>query len=138
MRRRLILIRRIYEMRDFPGPLVEAGAPEDEGRAWEARLRRTITECDPHTRGIVMLGLDAPEEELRRGRASRLRPAFQLVKGFAVGRTIFLVEVARDWLAGRIGDKAAVPAMTEPGISVFAPSGTLRGCGRIHARKRFP
>jgi 5-dehydro-2-deoxygluconokinase len=35
-----------------------------------------------------------------------------LVKGFAVGRTIF-GQVARDWLAGRIEDEAAVQAIAE-------------------------
>ena len=42
---------------------------------------------DPHTRGIVVLGLDAPEAELAASFA--LAAGFDLVKGFAVGRTIF-------------------------------------------------
>ena len=57
-----------------------------------------------------MLGLDAPEEEL--AESFQVAAGFPLVKGFAVGRTIF-GQVARDWLAGRIGDEAAVQAMAE-------------------------
>ena len=40
-----------------------------------------------HTRGIVVLGLDAPEAEL--AASFETAAGFDLVKGFAVGRTIF-------------------------------------------------
>ncbi|MBP6678805.1 MAG: DUF2090 domain-containing protein, partial [Paracoccus sp.] len=63
---------------------------------------------DRHTRGIVVLGLDAPEAELAASFA--VAAAFPLVRGFAVGRTIF-GEVARNWLAGQISDGDAVAAM---------------------------
>jgi 5-dehydro-2-deoxygluconokinase len=101
------LIRRIYEM----GILPDWWKLESQKtrRAWEA-VCATITECDPHTRGIVVLGLDAPEEKL--GESFQIAAAFPLVKGFAVGRTIF-GQVARDWLAARIGDEAAVQAVAE-------------------------
>ena len=101
------LIRRIYEMGIFPDWWKLE--PQKTRRAWEA-VCATITECDPHTRGIVMLGLDAPEEEL--AESFQIGAGFQLVKGFAVGRTIF-GQVARDWLAGRIEDEAAVQAIAE-------------------------
>jgi 5-dehydro-2-deoxygluconokinase len=101
------LIRRIYEMGIFPDWWKLE--PQKTRRAWEA-VCATITECDPHTRGIVMLGLDAPEEEL--AESFQIAAGFQLVKGFAVGRTIF-GQVARDWLAGRIEDEAAVQAIAE-------------------------
>jgi 5-dehydro-2-deoxygluconokinase len=101
------LIRRIYEM----GILPDWWKLESQKtrRAWEA-VCATITDCDPHTRGIVMLGLDAPERELTE--SFQIAAGFPLVKGFAVGRTVF-GQVARDWLAGRIGDEAAVQAMAE-------------------------
>ena len=67
-----------------------------------------IERRDPNTRGIVVLGLDAPEDRLCT--AFALAARFPLVKGFAVGRTIF-GQSARDWLAGRIDDAAAVDAM---------------------------
>jgi 5-dehydro-2-deoxygluconokinase len=63
---------------------------------------------DPYCRGIVVLGLDAPEAEIIR--AFALAKDAPLVKGFAVGRTIF-AEVAREWLSGRMTDEAAVAAM---------------------------
>jgi 5-dehydro-2-deoxygluconokinase len=76
--------------------------------AW-VRTCAAIKAHDPNTRGIVVLGLDAPEEELRESFVVAAR--FPLVKGFAVGRTIF-GSVARDWLAGRLGDEAAVAEMS--------------------------
>ncbi|WP_420959643.1 bifunctional 5-dehydro-2-deoxygluconokinase/5-dehydro-2-deoxyphosphogluconate aldolase [Brucella sp. IR073] len=63
---------------------------------------------DRHTRGIVVLGLDAPEAELAASFAAAAK--FPLVKGFAVGRTI-LADSARRWFAGEITDEAAVEDM---------------------------
>jgi 5-dehydro-2-deoxygluconokinase len=69
-----------------------------------------IERNDPRTRGIVVLGLDAQEDDL--AASFGLAAKIPLVKGFAVGRTIF-GEVARDWFAGRIDDGSAVRAMAE-------------------------
>ena len=63
---------------------------------------------DPHVRGIVVLGLDAPLDQLAASFAVAARQ--DLVKGFAVGRTIF-AEAAREWLGGRMSDAAAVADM---------------------------
>jgi 5-dehydro-2-deoxygluconokinase len=63
---------------------------------------------DPYCRGIVVLGLEAPEAELVR--AFALAKDIPLVRGFAVGRTIF-AGVAREWLSGRMTDEVAVAAM---------------------------
>ena len=68
-----------------------------------------VARNDPYTRGIVVLGLDAPEAELEE--SFRLAARFDLVKGFAVGRTIF-GDAARRWLAGQIDDGEAVQDMT--------------------------
>ena len=54
--------------------------------AW-ANACAAITRNDPHTRGIVVLGLEAPTDELAASFAVAAR--HDLVKGFAVGRTIF-------------------------------------------------
>ena len=75
--------------------------------AW-ARIADTIRTNDPHARGIMLLGLDAPEHDLLA--AFRLAAACDMVKGFAVGRTIF-GEPARAWLSGRIDDREVVDAM---------------------------
>ncbi len=68
--------------------------------AWQA-IAAVIAEQDPLCRGIMLLGLDAPEDQLIE--AFKLAAACPAVKGFAVGRTIF-AEPAREWLAGRIDD----------------------------------
>ncbi len=75
--------------------------------AWQ-RTAEVIGRHDPYCRGIVMLGLDAPEAELRA--AFGTAAAVPMVKGFAVGRTIF-AEAAGRWLAGEIGDADAVADM---------------------------
>ncbi|PTW56580.1 5-dehydro-2-deoxygluconokinase [Breoghania corrubedonensis] len=75
--------------------------------AWAAACDAIIRN-DPHTRGVLVLGLDAPEAELAASFAKAAR--FDLVKGFAVGRTIF-GETARGWLSGGIDDAQAVETM---------------------------
>lgn len=75
--------------------------------AW-ANAVAAIERNDPHTRGIVVLGLDAPEADLAASFALAARQP--LVKGFAVGRTIF-GHAARAWMAGRITDAEAVDEM---------------------------
>ena len=75
--------------------------------AWQNAIE-AIERNDPRTRGVVVLGLDAPEDELADSFAIAAR--FPLVKGFAVGRTIF-GDVARQWMKGEIADAAAVAEM---------------------------
>lgn len=76
--------------------------------AWQ-NVVKTIQANDPHSRGIVVLGLDAPREELEE--SFYLAARQPLVKGFAVGRTIF-GDAARAWLQGEISDVDAVAQMT--------------------------
>ena len=75
--------------------------------AWD-NVARAIEAGDPFCRGIMLLGLEAPEDDL--AQAFALARHCSLVKGFAVGRTIF-VEPAIEWFAGRIGDRDAVERM---------------------------
>ena len=56
----------------------------------------------------MVLGLEAPTEELAASFAGAAR--HDLVKGFAVGRTIF-ADAARAWLGGAITDAEAVADM---------------------------
>ena len=81
--------------------------PMTSSVAWRKAIA-AIEENDPNTRGIVVLGLDAPEAELADSFA--VAAAFPLVKGFAVGRTIFGA-VARAWLDGDLTDGQAVEEM---------------------------
>jgi len=81
--------------------------PQASAAAWD-RIAKVIADNDPWCRGIVLLGLDAPEDELAAGfRAAAAQP---VVKGFAVGRTIFR-DAAQAWFAGQISDEAAVADM---------------------------
>ncbi|MFC3703139.1 5-dehydro-2-deoxygluconokinase [Devosia honganensis] len=81
--------------------------PQASPAAW-ASTEAVIAARDPLCRGIVLLGLDAPQAELEAGfRAAKASPR---VKGFAVGRTIF-ADAARQWLEGTMSDEAAVADM---------------------------
>jgi 5-dehydro-2-deoxygluconokinase len=81
--------------------------PMASREAW-AEACAAIEEFDRHTRGIVVLGLDASEAELAASFA--VAAGFDLVKGFAVGRTIFS-NVARAWMRGGMSDADAVAEM---------------------------
>ena len=72
--------------------------PMTSRAAW-ANAIAAIEAHDRHTRGIVVLGLDAPEAEL--AASFETAAGFDLVKGFAVGRTIF-GDVARGWMTGEV------------------------------------
>lgn len=99
------LIRQFYEAGVYPDWWKLE--PMTSRAAW-ANAIAAIEAHDAHTRGIVVLGLDAPEEEL--AASFTTAAGFDLVKGFAVGRTIFGA-VARAWMTGAIDDDAAVAAM---------------------------
>lgn len=81
--------------------------PQANPAAWSA-TDTVISTRDPYCRGVVLLGLEAPIEELEKGfRAARQAKS---VKGFAVGRTIF-ADAAKAWLAGDLDDTAAIADM---------------------------
>jgi 5-dehydro-2-deoxygluconokinase len=101
------LIRRFHEIGVFPDWWKLE--PMTSDAAW-AHTCRAITDNDPHCRGIVILGLDAPEAELAASFAAAAR--FPLVKGFAVGRTIF-GDAAKAWLSGAISDSEAIDMMEQ-------------------------
>lgn len=102
-----ILIRQFYEAGVYPDWWkLEPMASHD---AWASAVA-AIEEFDQHTRGIVVLGLDAPEADL--AASFEVAESFELVKGFAVGRTIF-GDAARAWMKGEMTDEAAVAQMSE-------------------------
>ncbi|MBL0403370.1 5-dehydro-2-deoxygluconokinase [Microvirga aerilata] len=78
--------------------------PQRDKAAWHA-IGEVITRNDPYCRGIVLLGLEAPEDELEAAFAAAAGE--RQVKGFAVGRTIFN-DAARRWLKGEITGEAAI------------------------------
>ena len=75
--------------------------------AWRA-IEHVVNTNDRYCRGVVVLGLEAPDSELIE--AFRVASSARIVKGFAVGRSIF-AGAAEAWLSGRIGDEAAVADM---------------------------
>ncbi len=81
--------------------------PQASAAAWR-QIEAVITRNDPHCRGVVLLGLEAPHDELEAAFAATAEAP--VVKGFAVGRTIF-VDAAEKWLAGTISDEAAIADM---------------------------
>ncbi len=78
------------------------------GAEWQL-LDKTINQRDPHCRGIVLLGLDAPEAQVQA--AIEQAASYGVCKGFAVGRTIF-GDAARSWFAGDLSDEEAVDMMS--------------------------
>lgn len=101
------IIQRIYEIGIYPDWWKLE--PMTSRNAW-SNACAAIAANDPDTRGIVVLGLDASEAELSASFAQAAQ--FELVKGFAVGRTIF-AEAARKWLAGDITNEDAVAEMAQ-------------------------
>lgn len=99
------IIQRFYDLGVYPDWWKLE--PFTSNAAW-TKACDVITRNDPHVRGIVVLGLDAPMDQLADSLA--LAAGHDLVKGFAVGRTIF-AEAARQWLAGTMSDAAAVADM---------------------------
>jgi 5-dehydro-2-deoxygluconokinase len=92
------VIGRLYALGIKPDWWKLEGQPS--AAAWEA-ITAVIEQNDPHVRGIMLLGLDAPEAELFN--QFKRAAACPMVKGFAVGRTIF-GEPAKAWFAGRMSD----------------------------------
>ncbi len=74
--------------------------PSTNVACWDA-ITQVIRRNDPHCRGVLLLGLEASEEDLQRGFSVAAR--FALVKGFAVGRSIF-ADMAAAWFAGDATD----------------------------------
>ncbi|MEO6610209.1 MAG: 5-dehydro-2-deoxygluconokinase [Aestuariivirga sp.] len=83
--------------------------PQADEAAWD-EIGKVIDRNDPHCRGIVLLGLEAPEDELAKGFKAVAKQKH--VKGFAVGRTIFNA-AAESWLKGVITDDDAIKMMAD-------------------------
>jgi len=78
--------------------------PPPSVHAWGV-LSECITRHDPFCRGVLLLGLEAREDELWSAfHAARGQP---LCRGFAIGRTVFAA-AAQAWFAGQWDDSAVV------------------------------
>ncbi len=101
------IIQRFYDIGVFPDWWKLE--PMKNDTAWQ-KTCTAISTNDPHCRGIVVLGLDAPEAHLAASFSAAAK--HHLVKGFAVGRTIF-GETARHWMKDEVSDIAAVKEMAQ-------------------------
>jgi 5-dehydro-2-deoxygluconokinase len=81
--------------------------PSSSAATWK-NIENAIVRFDPYCRGVVLLGQSAPPSELVSSFVAAA--SFKIVKGFAVGRTIF-EEIARQWFRGATDDDAAVKGM---------------------------
>jgi 5-dehydro-2-deoxygluconokinase len=99
------VIERLYAIGIKPDWWKLEGQPSR--RAW-ANVAEAIGRNDPYCLGVVLLGLEAPEADL--ANAFAIARDCKMVKGFAVGRTIF-AGPAQEWLSGRIDDAQAVERM---------------------------
>ena len=73
------------------------------------KLDDAIISWDSSCRGILLLGLDQPLNMLIQ--SFKLAGKSRLVKGFAVGRSIFR-QPADDWFSGKMTDKECVSIMS--------------------------
>jgi len=80
--------------------------PSNEA-AWQ-NIVEVIERRDPLCRGVLVLGLSAPIADLVA--SFKAAAPFSLIKGFAVGRSIFH-DVARDWLSEQLDDGEATELM---------------------------
>ncbi|EHQ8971408.1 5-dehydro-2-deoxygluconokinase [Escherichia coli] len=82
---------------------------------WQS-IGRLIDQYDPLCRGILILGLDAPEADLKAGFAAAADIPW--VKGFAVGRTIF-GEPSQRWLSRQYSDEQLIAAVKQKYLTLI-------------------
>ncbi|NTY89706.1 5-dehydro-2-deoxygluconokinase [Serratia fonticola] len=82
---------------------------------WQ-KVGELIETHDPFCRGVLILGLDSPQETLKAGFAAAADAHW--VKGFAVGRTIFGTS-SRLWLQGEIDDAGLVEQVKQKYLTLI-------------------
>jgi 5-dehydro-2-deoxygluconokinase len=90
--------------------------PPLSGQGWTS-LSALIEKRDPHCRGVVILGLDAPVEVLQAGFDEAAKHS--IVKGFAVGRTLF-GKASQAWLKRDIDDAQLVACIRDNFLRLIA------------------
>ena len=81
--------------------------PVEQAAFWQ-RCGAVVRTFDPYAQGIIVLGKQMPSDQLAAMFAAAKTD--EMVKGFAIGRTIFWGP-AEDWFAGRCDDQAAIRQM---------------------------
>ncbi|MGB0439161.1 MAG: 2-deoxy-5-keto-D-gluconate 6-phosphate aldolase domain-containing protein, partial [Paracoccaceae bacterium] len=118
-------IRRFYDLGVYPDWWKLE--PMTRDAAW-AQTCAAITDNDPHTRGIVVLGLASDEADL--ADSFKVAARHSLVKGFAVGRTIF-ADAAAAYMLGKVTDADAVAQMTDTYARLCAHWDSARTNGEL-------
>ncbi|WP_343676054.1 bifunctional 5-dehydro-2-deoxygluconokinase/5-dehydro-2-deoxyphosphogluconate aldolase [Paraburkholderia heleia] len=94
-------LKRLYNIGLYP----EWWKLEPMSAAQWREIDALIAERDPYCRGVVLLGLSAPIDQLVEG--FRAAAASNTCRGFTVGRSIFY-EPSLAWLSGEIGDDEVI------------------------------
>ena len=100
------IMRRFYNLGVYP----DWWKLESQSTQGWQEVTAVIEQNDPHCNGVLMLGLDAPEAELKK--SFDIAKPFSICKGFAVGRSIF-GNAARQWFAGDIDDATAIEMIAD-------------------------
>ena len=113
-------LKRLYNIGIYPEwwKLEPMEAPQ-----WQA-VDALIQERDPYCRGVVLLGLSAPVEQMIEGFRSAAQST--TCKGFTVGRTIFH-EPGHAWLAGEIDDDELIARVRQTFETLIAAWRSARG-----------
>ena len=106
------VIERIYQLGIYPDWWKLE--PNESTQYWQ-RLCDVINREDPFCRGIVLLGQNAPKSELIK--SFHIAKKFALIKGFAIGRTIFDA-IAKKWFAGELADVDVVTELRTEFLSL--------------------
>lgn len=115
------MLERFYDMGVFPDWWK---LPQQSARTWDA-LCKVINRRDPHCRGVVILGFDAPLAEIAQSfQAAADQP---LVRGFAIGRSIFS-DSAQAWYNGSMDDDAVIRTVARNFASVIEMWHRRRTC----------
>lgn len=88
------------------------------------RVDELLARRDPYCRGVVLLGMNAPTEEL--AEAFREAAASRACRGFAIGRTVFQGPSLR-WLQGEIDDAMLVTQVRESFVRLIDAWRNARG-----------
>ncbi len=82
--------------------------PPTQAETWN-KLEEMLERHDPYCRGFLVLGNNAPAEDLKKVFSSI--PRIRHVLGFAIGRSVFL-DAAEKWFAGALSDSEATSTMS--------------------------
>ncbi len=88
--------------------------PSQTPAAWR-EISEVIDRYDPYCRGIFLLGLDVPVDELTKGFRDAADCSY--CRGFAVGRTIF-GEPVRAWFAGESDDETTIDRVAKNYLNI--------------------